>query len=84
WRGVWENCRLATVERQLLQVVREDDLPGAEAPAAWLGFLRGGSAAPLHRVAQHNSQDLRSLGGVLNHLVIDPLAPDGAGTYALG
>jgi hypothetical protein len=84
WRGVWENCRLATVERQLLQVVREDDLPGAEAPAAWLGFLRGGSAAPLHRVAQHNSQDLRSLGGVLNHLVIDPLAPDVAGTCALG
>lgn len=65
WRGAWENCRLATAERQLLQVVREDDLPGSEAPAAWLGFLRGGSAAPLHRVAQHNSQDLRSLGGIL-------------------
>lgn len=68
WRGVWENCRLATVERQLLQVVREDDLPGAEAPAAWLGYLRGGSAAPLRRVAQHNSQDLRSLGGILLRL----------------
>jgi uncharacterized protein len=68
WRGVWENCRLATVERQLLQVVREDDLPGAEAPAAWLGYLRGGSATPLQRVAQHNSQDLRSLGGILGHL----------------
>ncbi|WP_201313491.1 ribonuclease H-like domain-containing protein [Dyella sp. EPa41] len=66
WRGAWENCRLATAERQLLQVVREDDLPGAEAPAAWLGFLRGGDAAPLHRVAHHNSQDLRSLGGILH------------------
>jgi uncharacterized protein len=77
WRGVWENCRLATVERQLLRVVREDDLPGSEAPAAWLGFLRGGSAAPLHRVAQHNSQDLRSLGGVLNHLVMDNAAQNG-------
>ena len=65
WRGVWENCRLATAERQLLRVVREDDLPGSEAPAAWLGFLRGGSAEPLHRVARHNSQDLRSLGGIL-------------------
>jgi uncharacterized protein YprB with RNaseH-like and TPR domain len=66
WRGAWENCRLATAERQLLQVVREDDLPGSEAPAAWLGFLRGGSVAPLHRVAHHNSQDLRSLGGILH------------------
>jgi uncharacterized protein len=71
WRGVWENCRLATVERQLLRVVREDDLPGSEAPAAWLGFLRGGSAAPLHRVAHHNSQDLRSLGGILVHLAAE-------------
>jgi uncharacterized protein len=71
WRGAWENCRLATAERQLLQVVREDDLPGSEAPAAWLGFLRGGSAAPLHRVARHNSQDLRSLGGILGRFVED-------------
>lgn len=71
WRGAWENCRLATAERQLLQVVREDDLPGSEAPAAWLGFLRGGSAGPLHRVARHNSQDLRSLGGILHRFAED-------------
>ena len=32
WRGVWENCRLATIEHRVLGVVREDDLPGAEAP----------------------------------------------------
>jgi len=71
WRGAWENCRLATAERQLLQVVREDDLPGSEAPAAWLGYLRGGSAQPLHRVARHNSQDLRSLGGILHRFATD-------------
>jgi uncharacterized protein YprB with RNaseH-like and TPR domain len=65
WRGQWENCRLATAERQLLGVVREDDLPGAEAPAAWLTYLRGGSAANLRRVAAHNAQDLKSLAGVL-------------------
>ena len=40
YRGRWENCRLATIERELLQIVREDDLPGSEAPAAWLSFLR--------------------------------------------
>ena len=41
WRGVYENCRLATIERHVLRVVREDDLPGAQAPAAWLSYLRG-------------------------------------------
>ncbi|WP_262378522.1 ribonuclease H-like domain-containing protein [Luteimonas viscosa] len=67
YRGVWENCRLATVERQLLGVVREDDLPGSEAPAAWLNYLRGGSADKLRRVGDHNAQDLRSLSGLLVH-----------------
>ena len=68
WKSVWANCRLATAERQLLGVVREDDLPGAEAPAAWLSYLRGGSAANLRRVMQHNAQDLKSLAGVLVYM----------------
>lgn len=67
YRGVWENCRLATAERQLLGVVREDDLPGSQAPAAWLSYLRGGSAERLRKVAEHNAQDLRSLCGLLVH-----------------
>jgi uncharacterized protein YprB with RNaseH-like and TPR domain len=62
FRGVWENCRLATVERHWLRVLREDDLPGAEAPRAWLDYLRGGSARDLRRVLQHNDRDLVSLG----------------------
>ena len=71
YRGRWENCRLATIERQVLGVVREDDLPGSEAPAAWLGYLRGGSARNLRRVADHNRQDLASLAGLLPRLA-DP------------
>lgn len=66
YRQIWENCRLATAERQLLNVIREDDLPGAQAPQAWLGYLRGGSSADLVRVAEHNLQDLRSLCGLLD------------------
>lgn len=65
WKHQWPNCRLATAERQLLGVLREDDLPGSEAPAAWLTYLRGGAATNLRRVAQHNAQDLKSLAGVL-------------------
>lgn len=68
WKGTWANCRLATAERELLGVVREDDLPGAEAPAAWLSYLRGGSAVNLRRVLAHNQQDLKSLAGVLLHM----------------
>ena len=69
WRGRWENCRLATVEREALGILREDDLPGSQAPAAWLGFLRGGSSALLRRVAAHNHQDVVTLALLMARLV---------------
>lgn len=70
YRGVYENCRLATIERRVLRIVREDDLPGSEAPAAWLAYLRGGSAHALRRVLQHNHQDVVSLARLLGHLSV--------------
>jgi hypothetical protein len=48
--------------------VREDDLPGSEAPAAWLDCLRGGGARNLRRVATHNHTDVVSLLRLLRHL----------------
>jgi uncharacterized protein len=72
YRGCWSDCRLATVERELLGIRRCDDLPGAQAPAAWLGFLRGGSAVPLRRVAAHNAQDIDSLARLLLALQARP------------
>ena len=68
YRGVYENCRLATIERRVLGIVREDDLPGSEAPGAWLGYLRGGSAQLLRRVVQHNRQDVVTLATLALHL----------------
>jgi hypothetical protein len=82
WRGVYENCRLATIERQVLQVVREDDLPGSQAPAAWLSYLRGGSARNLCRVLAHNHQDVVSLAHLLRRLSGDGHAVDAGMTLA--
>jgi len=77
YRGVWENCKLATIERRALGIVREDDLPGSEAPAAWLGYLRGGSSHNLKRVLAHNFQDVVTLARLLMHLAepAEHLAP---------
>ncbi len=76
WRGVWENCRLATIERNLLGIVRDDDLPGSEAPAAWLAYLRGHSATNLGRVIAHNDQDLVTLAALLDRLQQLPFEAD--------
>ena len=70
FRGCFENCRLATIERHVLGIVREDDLPGAEAPRAWRSYLSGGSARDLRRVGEHNAQDLRSLAALWVRLVL--------------
>jgi uncharacterized protein YprB with RNaseH-like and TPR domain len=78
WRDDWPNCRLATAEQRLLGVEREDDLPGSQAPRAWLDYLRGGSAADLRRVHAHNAQDLRSLAGILLRLAGRPQEPSGS------
>jgi len=68
YRGVFENCKLSTIEHKVLGVVREDDLPGSEAPRAWRDYLRGESARDFRRVIEHNSQDMKSLSGLLVHL----------------
>ena len=69
YRGVWENCRLATIERELLGIVREDDLPGSQAPAAWLSYMRGGASSLLRRVCAHNHQDVVTLARLMLRLV---------------
>ena len=63
------NCKLSTIEREVLHIVREDDLPGSEAPAAWLSFLRGQSSVNLGRVLDHNRQDVITLMRLGDHLV---------------
>jgi uncharacterized protein len=69
YRGVWENCRLATIERNLLGVLRDDDLPGSEAPRAWRDYLTRGDARDLRRVLAHNDQDVVTLAQLLQRML---------------
>jgi len=57
----WKDCRLASAERQLLGFQRHNDLPGAEAPAAWFDWIRQGDGGRLPLVCRHNQSDLLSL-----------------------
>jgi uncharacterized protein len=65
---VWPDCRLASVEQRLLGFKRKDDLPGSEAPAAWLAWLRAGETTPLAGVLRHNRWDLLSLATLIPRL----------------
>src|SRR5438309_9365411 len=48
------DCRLATLEREVLGLEREDDVSGALIPALYFDFLRSRRAAPLARAFDHN------------------------------
>lgn len=61
FRRHWPDCRLQTAERRLLAIRRCNDLPGAEAPAAWQAWLRDHNPRPLLDVLRHNFQDVISL-----------------------
>ncbi len=55
------GARLADIERGVLGIERVADLPGAEVPGRWFGYLRGGSPDLLAGVLDHNLQDVASL-----------------------
>ena len=91
YRGGLPDGRLATMERALCGVRREDDLSGAHAPAAWFDFLAG-RAHRLEAVFRHNLDDVLSLVTLAAHLgrAADETRADGtpldgpAGMRALG
>jgi hypothetical protein len=75
--SVWPDCRLSTVEASLLGLRRQGDLPGAEAPRAWLDWLRRGESDGLIGVLGHNRLDLLSLAALAKPLLLtlnDPAA----------
>ncbi|MCG6965793.1 MAG: ribonuclease H-like domain-containing protein [Chromatiaceae bacterium] len=69
YRGRWPDCRLQTAEKRLLRFFRVDDLPGAEAPAAWRAWLDSGATPAMRGILQHNLQDLVSLACLHRRLV---------------
>lgn len=73
----WDDCRLITLEENLLGFKRTDDLPGSEAPAAWFSYVRHGNPDNLIKVVEHNRQDVISLAiahAVLPEAIENPLS----------
>jgi len=61
WKRRLENCSLSTVEREILGVYRENDVPGYLVPEIYFRYLRTGDARDIKGVFEHNLQDILSL-----------------------
>ena len=60
----WPDSRLRTAEERLLNLFRSHDLPGSEAPVAFLDWIRD-RTGPVDRVLEHNRLDVLSLAALL-------------------
>jgi uncharacterized protein len=65
FRNVWPNCRLQSIERNLMAFHRKHDLPGSQAPEVWLNLVRYGNTEKLRAVVKHNGLDILSLAAML-------------------
>jgi hypothetical protein len=65
WTACFDDCRLATLERAVLGLARESDVPGALIPSLYFDWLRQRRATPLARVFAHNRDDVLSLAALV-------------------
>ncbi len=76
-----ENCRLVTLEEQILGVKREGDIPGWEIPQRYFDWLQRRDPRLLADIFEHNRLDVISMATLTAHLS-DILTARSLGRYA--
>jgi len=90
WKGAYDNCRLVTLESQLLGLERVDDVPSEWIPYLYFEYLQTGDAQKIYRVFYHNQMDILTmvaLAGRIHLTYHDPQAArprKGIEHFALG
>ena len=69
WRDELPSLRLTALEREILHIYREDDIPGQMVPEFYETYLRTGNCGPLVPIVEHNRQDIISLALLFFHLM---------------
>ena len=68
WKTKLPNCRLATLEKHILGIVREDDVPSRSVPDFYRTYIRHKNIGPLVPIINHNKQDLITLAKIFSRL----------------
>ncbi|MEN6611336.1 MAG: ribonuclease H-like domain-containing protein [Methanoregulaceae archaeon] len=61
WKNELKDCRLGTLEREILGIQRSEDLPSQMVPEFYETYLETGNPGPLVPIVEHNRQDVVSL-----------------------
>jgi len=76
WKGAYDNCRLVTLESQLLGMERGDDVPSEWIPQLYFDYVQTGDAQKIAPVFYHNQMDILTmvaLAGRIHLVYHDPL-----------
>ncbi|MCL5962209.1 MAG: ribonuclease H-like domain-containing protein [Chloroflexi bacterium] len=90
WKNRLPSCSLSSLERNILQLARAEDVPGSLVPEIYFQYLDSGDARPLHPVFVHNLQDIITLPtlatriGLAFHQPLDGGVTEGLDFYSLG
>jgi uncharacterized protein YprB with RNaseH-like and TPR domain len=69
WKHTFASLRLTTLEKEILGIRRNNDVPGQMVPEFYESYLRSGNCGPLVPIVEHNRQDIVSLARLFFHLV---------------
>lgn len=61
WSRRLPDCSLATVEKEIIKVIRKVDIPGWLIPSAYFRYITSAEQAYLPHIFEHNIQDILTL-----------------------
>ncbi|MCL2441868.1 MAG: ribonuclease H-like domain-containing protein [Treponema sp.] len=69
WKNLIQDCSQGSIERQILNINRIDDIPGSLAPEIWFEFLKTGKTERLIGICEHNVSDIYGLASILSVMI---------------
>jgi uncharacterized protein YprB with RNaseH-like and TPR domain len=68
WKKKLPNCKLGTLEKHILGIEREDDVPSRSVPDFYRSYVKNKNVGPLVPIIGHNRQDLITLARIFSKL----------------
>ncbi len=68
WKDILPNCQLQTIEREIFNIKRDDDVPGAYIPGYWETYHQENNIGPLVPIVEHNRLDIVNLATFFNYM----------------
>lgn len=87
WGLILENCRLSSLEENILGEKRTDDIPGAMIPEVYFKYLQDRNASNIQKVVSHNKMDILSMVALMSRIAAmldNPLSESNSGHEILG